>query len=643
MPLFRRLALLIVVAAGFAVLSSPAFAAYPRNNPFGVVQNTPNTLDSTNFRVHYQSDHITAPTYAITETTAGDIAARAERALAQDLADGYPMPLSDAGRGGDNRIDIYVLDLSSANTAFIQPLGYTKWDVDGTTSSGFIELAGNQQGNLPGGLLVNPFSQHAVAHQVFNVVQLAMWMPSQLSDYWLLTASAEWMGFRADGYPAPSLDKLGPDDMSLDCRDPLGPAGQVDTNPTSNMCNLTADYLGNGDSRWPFFEYLGEKYGAGFLKDIFAQGLGGAPTAIAAVDAALRAKGTDLPSAYNDWARTEVTSAWSIPALKAVRPKPYGPTVYTGAATTDSLFAGPLITSTVPTQKVSVNHLSTRYLKFVRGPAIGGSLTTTCWTATLTLTVNIPAGTSSQPVFYWDGPTPLTTPLTVNGSTASADVPWDTCSWTDGEGFLSLPNASNPVSPSTKVDAADFIVSAKLTLSNPLVQVTPVVPALPPVPVQTTGPIISVGSADVAPTITVFGPQLLSLASDASQIRLIVSASSQGRVSATLGSLALGTVSLRAGNNDIRFTIPKGTLQSVRRSAVSANALTLTPSSTNGAAKGKPVTRTISVAPETTTQAKKTLSVTTLSKKAAAKKAAAKKAAAKKAAAKKKHSTKHGK
>jgi hypothetical protein len=263
----------------------------------------------------------------------------------------------------------------------------------------------------------------------------------------------------------------------------------------------------------------------------------------------------------------------------------------------------------------------------MRGPALGGSTSTTCWKATLTVTVTIPAGTSSQPVFYWDGPNSFVTPLSINGSTATAVLPWDTCTWLNGEGFLSLPNASNvadPVYPTPVVDAADFVVTAKLDLGNPLVQVTPIVPVLPPTPVAVTGPIVSVSSSAVAPAIDVFGPQLLKLSATASQIRLIVSASSEGSVSARLGTLVLGKVNLRAGNNDVRFTVPKGALGIVRRTAVASNVLTLTPASSDGTATGLPITRTISVIPTGPT-VKNTLAKQRLAKQALAKKQAAKK------------------
>jgi hypothetical protein len=280
-----------------------------------------------------------------------------------------------------------------------------------------------------------------------------------------------------------------------------------------------------------------------------------------------------------------------VAALQAVKPHPYGAPIFTGNS------SGP-----VTAQKVAVNHLSTRYLQFSRGPASGGSPATVCWKATLSISVTIPAGSLSQPVFYWDGGGGSAVPLSVNGSTATASLPWDTCTWASGEGFLALPNASQAV------DAADFAVSATLTVDS-TTQVTSVTPAAPPPPVTVTSPVISVSSADVAPTIEVFGPQLLTLSASDSQIRLIVNASGQGLLSAALGPLSLGTLSLRAGNNDLRFALPKGTLAAVRRSASPSNVLTLTPTATNGTAIGTAVRRTVSIEPAKATKkapAKKT-------------------------------------
>jgi hypothetical protein len=597
MPLLRRFALLAVVAAGFAAISSPAFAAASRDGSL------PFHLDSPNFRVHYQSDLSCCSGSAITQTQAGDIAALAERALTQETADGYPRPLSDVAVDGDARIDIYVEDYSS----FPGVLGAAYWDNDALQTSGFIELAGN----LPD----EAFTQHTIAHELFHLIQFSMWLPPplwsapfSLSDAWLLEGSAEWMGYRADNYPAVSSDGLGPSDMALDCRDPIG----------TNMCDLTDDYLNDGYSRWPFFEYLTEKYGSSFVKDIFMAGFNGGPsmTALSAVAAALSTKGTTLADAYNAWELANLTSSYSTTSLKGVKPQAYGPAIFTGVATTTA-------DKPVTSQKVAVNHLSTRFLEFVRGPAVGGKTSTTCWQATLQVTVTFPVATLSQPVFYWDGPGSLATPLSINNGTATASIPWDTCAWDEGEGFLSLPNASS-LSATQNVDAADFNVTVAMTVDASH-QVTSIVPATPPPPVVVTSPVVPVSTLDLAPTIAVFGPQLLKLSATTSQIRLIVNASGQGLVTATLGSLSLGTANLRAGNNDVRFTVPKGALATLRRSAAASNVLTLTPAAATGTATGPSVTRTISVEPVKPTVVKKVLVKKAPTKKTAAKKVAPKK------------------
>jgi hypothetical protein len=113
----------------------------------------------------------------------------------------------------------------------------------------------------------------------------------------------------------------------------------------------------------------------------------------------------------------------------------------------------------------------------------------------------------------------------------------------------------------------------------------------PPTPTSVWGTTVPVPTADVPPSIDVFGPELLQLSAKAPTIRLIVDSSGPGVVNATLGSTVLGTYSLRAGNNDVRFAVPKGLLTSLRRSASAANLLTLTPMSPTGSLTGQAVTR----------------------------------------------------
>jgi hypothetical protein len=238
---------------------------------------------------------------------------------------------------------------------------------------------------------------------------------------------------------------------------------------------------------------------------------------------------------------------------------------------------------TVATTKVPINHLSTRILEIDRGD---GQASDACYAATLTISVAVPAGTLSQPVFWWDAKGSSPVPLTVSGTTATASVPWDTCTYASTKGYLALTNAS------TNVDAADFTVTLSMTVDPN----TPATPFDVPAPVFMPTPTVPVTSTDVAPTLTLFGPQVLKVGAGDTQLRLIVESTGQGSVQATLGATALGKLAIRAGNNDLRFTLPTSLLKTLRRAASAANVLTLTPSSPSGLA-GQAVTRTVQLAP----------------------------------------------
>jgi hypothetical protein len=573
MRFLRRLCLLAVLAVGAAVLAGPAFGARPAFTefPYTIAPPFTSTLVTPHFVVHYQSDIVLFRTSAITQTTAGDIAAYAEREYNTALADGYPAPVSDLGAaggdGGDARTDIYVMNLLSTG-----PIALTGSDGGGTTASAYIEL----NSFFP----ELAYTPHVVANEVFNVIELGIWQPSappaptpppvvstQSSDYWLLVGAAEWMAYRSTGYDTSFNQGLepGPPDMSLDCRDPFG----------TSMCDFTDAYTNEGYSRWPFFEYVAEKYGAAFIRDVLTRGAAASPamSATDALSAALIAKGTTLTDTYNAWTEADLIGGYGVSALQGLTPSVYG-AWQTGAK------GGNLGTVLIP-----VNHLSTRTIKFTRGD---GDSVHTCYEATLSLTVGMPAGTLSRPVFWWNAAGNPPVPLTINGNTATASLPWDTCTYVGTNGFLALPNASNG---STEVDGADF--SVKATLSVDTTKPTIPTPTAPPDPVGTQTPVIPVTSADVAPTLFLFGPEILRLTGKDTQLRLIVESNGQGSVQAKLGSIVLGTVSLRGGNNDLRFKLPSGVLRALRRTASAPNVLTLTPKSPNGTTIGQAVTRTV--------------------------------------------------
>jgi len=236
---------------------------------------------------------------------------------------------------------------------------------------------------------------------------------------------------------------------------------------------------------------------------------------------------------------------------------------------------------------VPANHLAARYVTFARGDGDGSHA---CYAATLTVNVTIPAGTSSQPYFFWDVPGSTPQALSISGTSATITVPWDTCAWGSTRGWLSLPNASTAA---PYVDGAGFLVSYSTTVDTN----TPATATPPPAATTVWGSTVPVPTSDVPPSIDVFGPELLKLSATDPTIRLIVQSSGPGMLTATLGSTVLGTGSLRSGNNDLRFAVPKAMLTSLRRSAADANVLTLTPLAPTGSATGSPVTLHVAIAP----------------------------------------------
>jgi hypothetical protein len=182
----------------------------------------------------------------------------------------------------------------------------------------------------------------------------------------------------------------------------------------------------------------------------------------------------------------------------------------------------------------------------------------------------------------------------VSGSTASASIPWDTCTWSANEGWLSLPNASQGI------DTADFVVNASLSVNTTI----PANATLPPPPITQWGQVQPVPTTALPPAVTVYGPELLTIAPDDKQLRLIVESSDSGSLKGAIGSTSLGSATLRPGTNDVRFALPSSLVASLRRSADAGNILTLTPVAATGGAQGTSVTRHVLIqAPPKTTKA----------------------------------------
>jgi hypothetical protein len=533
----RRLTALLALCVLAGVLGAPANAAPPYRPALA------NTFSSSHFAVHFDGD----PTSALytTQPQAGILLTYLERAYTTITGLGFSAPPDDLITT-PGLLDVYVTDLSTDNvvTAVVP-------DGGGAPVSGSLDITRSEIGAAD--------ESWVTATAVAALFELAHWHPTQ-PDAWAFLGPAQWLGYKALSYPGAAFTDLAPFDGSIDCGN---------SSSTQQKCSAVF-YEDTGQSHWTFWEFLAQRFGATFAASVWDQQRLGGGSALTALQAALGAQGTTLDDTYHDWSVKNMVGGWGITALDAFN-------VPTAQSITTGITTGSLGSNTF-----SVDHLASRYVAFTRGDGLGDH---PCFAATLNITVQMPVGINARPFFYWNqsGSTPVA--LTVSGNTASAAVPWDTCFWPSNKGILSLTNTS------TSANAAQFVVTTSLTVDPK----TPASPTSAPAAQPVSGTVTPVSDADVPPGITLFGPLLLQVSAKNPQLRLIVESTGEGKVHAQLGSVDLGSPDIRAGNNDLRFTLPKSLLSALRTKAAAGNVLTLTPLSTSGAATGTPVTRDVAV------------------------------------------------
>jgi hypothetical protein len=520
----RRVLLPLLVVGAAAAFAPGAFAVTPPCSP---VQ--PQSIASAHFVITFNDDPSNSGAGpVITARDASSVLAAAEQAYGAMTAMGFPAPVTSGGK-----TQIHVLDLSS--------FGLASYNCSGDIDFDAATIADSAQ------------TAYSAAFDVFEEIEWSYGTP----DGWLMQGAAAWAGWKSLGYPEGSTEPLGPWEMSLDC--------DSTASLTSTLCDSDG-YVNDGESRWPFYEYLAERFGVGFMKEVLQDTIAGGGSGLTGLQTAIAAHGSTLSAEYNTFAARVIDGGWGAQALNLVS-APASATIQTGAVSAD-----------VPAQTFGVDHLATRIIQIDRGDGSAGHA---CYAATLTITVTMPSGVSSAPVFIWKVPGAAAVPLTVSGTTATASIPWDTCTWAS-HGYLSLPNAS------TTVNSALFTVAMHLAVTTTEVTAKP-----PAAPANGYGNATDVGSAQVAPVITVFGPLVMHLPSTATRLRLVVEANAQGAVHATLGSHDLGQNTLVPGENVLTFNLPAGILRSLRRTSATNNLLTLSPVSQDGLVAG--AARTLNV------------------------------------------------
>jgi hypothetical protein len=299
------------------------------------------------------------------------------------------------------------------------------------------------------------------------------------------------------------------------------------------------------------FEYLAEQYGDSKVWDVWQQ----AKTTPVGTDALANAlpAGRSLASFFNDYTTARLTGSFTLPGLKGELPTVWA---QIPVGTDDS---------NLPDTHVAVNHFAVRYVTLSHG----SDPTVPCYTANLTLSVDIPSGVVSTPTYYANTKGAVAQPLTVTGSTATITVPWNTCAGSPNA-YLSLPNDS------MGMDGREFTVKGSVDVSS-----TPASPSDPPPGVHVIGTPISAPTSDPAPTLNIYAPEVLRVSSKTRLLRFVVFSSGDGKLGAVLGSTGLGSAALRTGNNDVRFVLPTQLFKSLRTKS-SSNVLQLTSQSTSG-------------------------------------------------------------
>ncbi|HET8893616.1 MAG TPA: hypothetical protein VFM96_05925 [Gaiellaceae bacterium] len=524
----RLLLALAICAALAAAFSGRASAAW---SPCPPSQST--ELQTAHFNIWYDNDK-TKVDYA-TETQAGDMAAFGEQAYAAMTALGFPAPVTDSS----GKIQISIVDPS--------PGTWREAICHGSASVSYKEIGAQDEAYTMGVL-------------VFQLIEENTWEPDSNVNLWPFQGAAAWASYKTLGYPGVGTSDLGPLEMSLDCFD----------NGTGQKCSKVA-IEDDGETRWPFYEYLAQRFGTSFITRILKYGAS-ANSALRGLQDALSTENKTVADVYTDFVVRQMTGGWGITSLDNVVPTVTGAPLFTGAVTAD-----------LGSRVVSVDHLAARYVEFDRGDGSAGH---PCFAAALTINVALPFGVGARPYFFWNvkGSTPVA--LSINGNLATTTVPWDTCLWPSNRGYLALPNPAT----TSAFNSVNFTVTSHLTVDTS----TQVNVVGPPSPVPVWGQVVPVPTTDGAPSIEVFGPELLRVSATDRVIRLIVQSSGPGAVQATLGSSLLGNASLRAGNNDLRFAVPASLIAALRRWASVANTLTLTPVASSGAT-GQPVTREVTI------------------------------------------------
>lgn len=210
---------------------------------------------------------------------------------------GYQRPKSD-GRAGNpdgvhrkGLVDVYV-----GNTGASGIYGYTSTEQSTRKAAAYLVLD-NDYADFPG--KATELLEVTAAHEFFHAVQFGY---SSDEDSWLLESTATWM-----------------EEQVYD-----------DINDNRQFLHMSAlrhpgqplDYTDNFYGNWIFFEWLSARYGAGIVKDIWRRAAAPNVISVRAIDAALKARKSNLPAEYSRFSSRNTIAKRSYPEGAAYQNAP---------------------------------------------------------------------------------------------------------------------------------------------------------------------------------------------------------------------------------------------------------------------------------------------------------------------------------
>lgn len=191
--------------------------------------------------VHY----VTGGTDGASRGFAVDVRNAVTTAHRRIVGRGFRGPLNDAGRGGDNRPDVYLADIGRDVGVFGYAVADRRRAGWGRGAGGYVVLDNDYREFCVNGCsnaTVNRLMKATAAHEYFHAVQFGY---DYAEDVWFMEATATWMEDEVFDGINDNVNYLSSSPSAL--QTPRVPIDAADANPYAN---------------WIFFRHLSERYGA---------------------------------------------------------------------------------------------------------------------------------------------------------------------------------------------------------------------------------------------------------------------------------------------------------------------------------------------------------------------------------------------